>query len=221
MAAANPRADPLAAEFYLQPVVLESFLAFLALSTLISCRSIAKDRAADALELYWTRSVTPAGYFLAKWFGSFLLVGVGFVLLPACLWVFALLTAPDESFLATTATFLPRVLLALCAFTAAMTWIATGFSALCRSATFASILWVLLLVGSTAIAGVLSRLLRGETWLRALSPWSAARRLAEWIAGVSPRLDHAPIAAAVSLGVLVLIVGILLARRLRLSEAVT
>ena len=65
-----------------------------------------------------------------------------------------------------------------------------------------------------------SRLFRGEPWVRALSPWDAAKRTAEEIAGVTPRIEFDP---AVAVGAVLLYAALVLAlarRKLRTEEAV-
>lgn len=207
--------------FYLAPAMAESgFVFVLLLTTLVSARSIAKDRAARGLEILWTRGIGPGGYFFGKWLGSFALVGVGTVLGPLAMWVFAQAASPDEGFVTASMEWLPRTMVALLFFTAALTGLATALSSMARSPNLASILWVVVVVGASAIARVFSRLFRGESWVRALSPWDAAKRTAEEIAGVTPRIEFEP---SVAIGAVLLYAGVVFAlaqRRLRTEEAV-
>ncbi|MDA0374952.1 MAG: hypothetical protein O2865_14300 [Planctomycetota bacterium] len=217
----SPEFSPEHPAFYLAPAMSESgFVFVLLLTTLVSARSIAKDRAARGLEILWTRGIGPGGYFFGKWLGSFALVGVGAVLGPLAMWVFAQSASPDESFAATSMEWLPRTVLALLFFTAALTGLATALSSMARSPNLASILWVVVVVGASAVARVFSRLFRGEPWVRALSPWDAAKRTAEEIAGVTPRIEFDP---AVAVGAVLLYAALVLAlarRKLRTEEAV-
>ena len=89
----NPRLDPSQIEFFLTSALAEPppFVVFLVLTSLVSCRAIAKDRQSGAFEIYWTRGVGPRGYFLAKWLGSFLLCATVFVAVPLVIWVLAIL----------------------------------------------------------------------------------------------------------------------------------
>lgn len=217
-----PEYYPAAAEYYLAPALDNgrAFVFVLVLTTLGSSRSIARDRAALALEILWTRGVGPVGYFLAKWVGSFMLIGIGTIALPLVIWVLARSLAPDDTFDATTAAFVPRVALALTFFTAVLTGLATALSAITRSANFASILWIVLVLGTSAVTRVFARLFNGEHSLLAVSPWDTTKRVAQAIAGVTPRGDFPPSVAAIGVGAFALVLGVLAARRLKIAEAV-
>ncbi len=212
--------NPISPAFYVDQVMLWSFPSFLVLTFLVSCRAVAKDRAANALEIYWTRGITPIGYFLAKWFGSFLLLGVGFVALPVCQWIIGVMMAPDATFFDSTYAFMPRVILTMTLFTAVMSGMAVGFSALSRSPNFSAILWVLLMFGSTALGNALSQIFRSQLWLRSLSPWDSAGRLVHWGAGVQDTRDQPLWSACMVIGTVILLLVLALSRRLRVQEAV-
>ncbi len=216
-----PRNDPEAIDFYLVPIVGEvfSFVIFVMLTSLVSCRAIAKDRESNALEIYWTRGIGPGGYFFAKWLGSFLLVATPFVAAPALIWVLGVLMAPDWGMLERTVAFVPRVLLALALFTAALSYVAVAFSAMAGTANFATLLWLFLILGTAAVGRVLARVLQGEWWLKAINPWDAAKRLAECVAGYTPREDYDPLAAAAALALVLLGVTAGVLRRMRATEA--
>jgi ABC-type transport system involved in multi-copper enzyme maturation permease subunit len=217
----SPEFSPDHPAFYLAPAMSESgFVFVLLLTTLVSARSIAKDRAARGLEILWTRGIGPGGYFFGKWLGSFALVGIGTVIGPLAMWCFAQSASPDEGFAAASMEWLPRTMLATLFFTAALTGLATALSSMARSPNLASILWVVVVVGASAVARVFSRIFRGESWVRALSPWDAAKRTAEEIAGVTPRIEFD---ASVAIGAVLLygvLVCLLAQRRLRTEEAV-
>ena len=216
----DSRANPFSVLFFIDPVIRESQIPFIVLTFLVSCRAIVKDRAANALEIYWTRGITPMGYFLAKWCGSFLLLGVGFIALPALLWLIGILMAPDSAMWDATIGFMPRALLSLSLFTMLMSGLAVGFSALGRSPNFSSILLLFLIIGSSVFGQVLSRVFRGQLWLRAISPWDAAKRLVEWGSGATSS-DGDPIwSALMVLGIIVGLLGVVVMRRIRLGEAV-
>jgi ABC-type transport system involved in multi-copper enzyme maturation permease subunit len=213
--------DPTDAGFYLGVAMgPPAFVFVLLLTTLVSARAIAKDRGAQGLEILWTRGIEPVGYFLAKWFGSFLLIGLATVLGPLLLLALAWSSAPDEEVARPLLALAPRVALALVVFTAVLTGFATALSALARSANLAAILWVVSMVGSVAVSRVFARLFPGEAWLRALSPWDSAKRVAESIAGVTPRLEFPPAAALFAVLAAAVLLGVLVGRRLRTAEAV-
>lgn len=217
----SPEFSPGHPAFYLAPAVSESgFVFVLLLTTLVSARSIAKDRAARGLEILWTRGIGPGGYFFGKWLGSFALVGIGTVIGPLAMWVFAQSASPDEDFVTASMVWLPRTMAASLFFTAALTGLATALSSMARSPNLASILWVVVVVGASAVARVFSRLFRGESWMRALSPWDAAKRTAEEIAGVTPRIEFEPSVAIGAVVAYAAIIFLLARRRLRTEEAV-
>jgi len=211
--------DPASSAFYLRPILTLSFVSFLVLTTLVSVRAIAKDRAAGALEIYWTRGISPWAYFVGKWYGSFLLLASAFVAAPLVLWLTSVLVAPDWGQFEATIAMIPRVLLGFAGLCATMTLLAVSISALAPTPNFASIVWLVLIIGSQALGEVLSRMLR-ENWLVALNPWRAGARLVEWIADYEPISDYSPWAALAGIGSTVLVLLILAARRLRVLEAV-
>ncbi|MEM7205083.1 MAG: ABC transporter permease [Planctomycetota bacterium] len=217
-----PRTNPEAIDFYLQPIIGDvfAFVIFLVLTSLVSCRAIAKDRESNALELYWTRGVGPRGYFFAKWLGSVLLLGSAFVVAPAVTWLLGVLMAPDWGTLERTIEFVPSVLLALTVFTAVISYLAVAFSAVAATANTATVFWFFLLLGTAAATRVLSLVFVDEWWFKALSPWDAAKRVAEWICGYVPRRDYNPAIAVLSLVVVVGVLTALALRRLRRAEAV-
>lgn len=219
---AVPRMDPESIDFYLTPIVGEpySYVVFLVITTLVSCRAVAKDRETEALEIYWTRGISPLGYFSAKWFGSFLLLGSLFVAGPAVLWLTGTLIAPDWGMLQRTIAWLPRVLVALTCFTAVLTYLAVAFSGMARTANLASLLWFGLILGTLALGRVLAHVFSGEWWFKAIDPWDAMKRIAEWICGYQPLRDYSTGYAVAFVGATAALVTAVLWRRLRLAEAV-
>jgi len=217
----NPRMDGTRIEFFLSLLSEPpSFLAFLVLTAVVSCRSIAKDRETRALEIYWTRCVEPRGYFLAKALGCFLLLGTVTVAAPLVTWVLGCLLAPDWTYLQATLGFVPRVLAALAIFTAILTGIAVMFSAVAGTANLASILWFSLIVGAAAVGRVLARVFPGEWWFKVINPWDAGKRVAEWICGYTPVENYPVVDAWIALGVVIGGLGILVVRRTRRFEGI-
>ncbi|HLU39821.1 MAG TPA: hypothetical protein VK081_10565 [Planctomycetota bacterium] len=212
--------DPSLPSFFLRPITSAlGFLPFLVLTTLVSARAIAKDRAAGALEIYWTRAITPLGYFVGKVLGSFLLLATVFVVAPFVLWLTSVLIAPDWGQFEATIGFLPGMLLGLTVHAAAMAALAVGVSALASTPNMASIAWLFVVVGTGFVGQVLRRML-AEPWVALISPWSAAARVVDWFAGWTPVVSYPPAAAGVALAAALAAVLGLAARRLRVLEAV-
>ncbi len=216
----SPRLDPNAMRFYLDPILGESYLPVLILTTLVGCRAIAKDRAAGALEILWTRGITPVWYFVGRWLGSVLLLAVPCVVAPLVLWILAVLSAPDWQLLSTTIEFMPRLLLAATAYVMVVAYLAVGFSAVAGTPTFASILWMFLLVGSAAMGRVLAHVFPRDAYWKGLSPVDSAQRLVRAVVGDDRVGESDPIHAVVFLALVVVPLTVLVRRRLRLGEAV-
>lgn len=208
--------DPASHAFFLDArLKTTGFLTFVVLTCLVSCRAIAKDRAAGALEIYWTRGITPGGYFLGKWAGSFLLLASVFVAGPALQWGMGIWVAPDWSYLDQTLGFVPRALAGLAVLSALGSLMAVTFSALAGTPGLATVAWLVLLLGTEAVARLLARLF-GDVWsFKALAPWDALKRVVEWIAGVRPLQDYPVELAAAGLAATLLALGAALVRRLR------
>lgn len=213
------RANPFSIRFYLDPVLRESYLPFLLITTLVSCRAVARDRTAGGLELLWTRAISPWGYFLAKWSGSITLLGTLFLGCPLALWVIAVFMADDWSLLEKTAPLMPGFAIAMVMLVTVLTFLATAFSVFAGTPGFASMLWLGLILGTFAAGTLLGRIFPDLSWLLAINPWDAAKRIAEWVCGV-PRLREYPVGAAVlSLCIMVMCSFLGLLRKLRTEEA--
>ncbi len=211
---------PTEVEFYVEQVVAmeQGFFVFLVLTAMATARTIAKDRATNALELYWTRGISPFGYFVGKWFGAFSLVGCVTVGGGLLLWLVGILFAEDWTYFESTAPFMPRALFALLTFTVVMTLLCVLLSAVCASANLATILWCLLLGGSFAVEIVLRELLPGNRDTTA-AIWEAAATVARAIAGV-PYRGHSLEGSLWLLGALLLSLSLLARRSLRATEAI-
>jgi hypothetical protein len=213
--------DPWRVDFYLEPVlsVMPGMVFTLLLTSLVVARTIARDRMANALELYWTRGVTPLGYLLAKGAGCLAVVGLVTVAVPLSLWAVAIFLAEDWSLLTDSGGTMVLAILGLLGVTLAWTASCLAISAICSSPNAAMVAWCMLLIGSSAVGLVVSNALR-EPWLRScLSFWDAGAVLVRAIAGVPQRGVSVSGAAATLTLVVVTLLG--LARlRLRLREVV-
>jgi hypothetical protein len=217
----EPRFDPRHAEFYVDHVlsVLPGMVFALLLSTLVVARSVARDRPTNALELYWTRGISPRAYVLAKLVGGTLLLGALTVAAPALLWLTAVFLDRDWSLLFETAAAMAAALGGVAVATAVWAAIATMLSAAAATPNGAMVLWTVLLVGSAALGAVMSQLLRDRELLSIVSLWHGGGAVARAIAGL-PQRGVSVGGAAAMLGA-VLVVAWLRARpRLRVGEAV-
>jgi ABC-type transport system involved in multi-copper enzyme maturation permease subunit len=212
--------NPERAAFYIEPVlaVMPGMIFFLLLTSMVVARSVARDRATNALELYWTRGITPWSYVLGKWWGGFLITATSTVIAPLTLWLAAVFLAEDWNVLLGSAPQFAWGLLALVGLTAMWTAIGTLLSAVCSSANLAMVAWCILLVGTSAIGFILSQALH-EPWLRScLSFWDAGGVLVRAVAGLPQRDASVPGALAT---LTALFIGLVVAarRRMRVQEA--
>ncbi|MEO6597019.1 MAG: ATP-binding cassette domain-containing protein [Planctomycetota bacterium] len=212
--------DPGRIEFYLEPVlvVMPGMVAVLLLSSTVVSRAIARDRMTNALELLWTRGISPAAYSLGRWWGSVLLLSLLTVAVPLALWVVAVFLAKDWSFLLDTAPQLCMALLGLFAVTCIWTGICILVSAACTAPNTATVVWCMLILGSSALGFVLAQTLSEPELRSCLSVWDAGGVLVRAIAGVPQRGVSVP-GASLALGALLAGLAILAHRRLRLVEA--
>ena len=231
MVGENPLLNPFLPAFYFDHALEYGFVAFLILTSLVSVRAISADRATNALEIYWTRSISPLGYFLGKWLGSFLLLAAVFVAGPLFCWILGQLIAPDWDYLAHTIGYVPRVLGVLLWQCLLLSFLAVGFSAVSRSPNHATFLWVGVLLGSKVVAELLERLARNiwADWDAVLAYdaiwiWDAVSRICYDLAGevrpVSTQDDYGVGFAWLSLSVYVAVVLLILCRQLRTHKGV-
>lgn len=212
--------DPLRPDFYVEMVMgtWPGLLILVLITSSVSAAAVARDRRTNALELFWTRGISPWGYLLAKWVGSLLLLSLLTCVGPVVLWGFACLMAEDWSLCAETAPFLVPMLAGLLLATAAWTAICVLLSALSQSPNQAIVGWCMLVVGSTAVGAVLSRVFHDPSIRTWLSIWDAGGVVARQLAGVTARGPFE--SAAMFLGGLLLLLLLFVRRRLALAEAI-
>ena len=212
--------NPARAAFYFETALstMPGMVFFLMLTSMVVARCIARDRATNGLELYWTRGISPWGYVFGKWLGGFLLTASMTVLMPLVLWLAAWFLAKDPALLTATAGQFFLGLLGLALMTAIWTAIGALISAIASSANLAMVLWAMLIVGSSAVAFVLSRAL-GEPELRScLSFWDAGRVVVRDLASL-PQRNVSVGGAYVMLLALTTVLFALARRRMRVVEA--
>ena len=212
--------SPEHASFYLHSTLepMPGMVFFLLLTTLVVARSVARDRATNALELYWTRGISPWGYLFAKWWGGFLITATMTVLLPLVLWVTGCLLADDWDLLQNTVGQFFAGLGGLVGLTVVWTLIGTLVSASASSANAAMVIWCILLVGTRALGGILSGIMREPELMTCLSFWDAGGVIVRAIADLPQRRTW--LAGAIgTLSVLLVVVFTIARRRMRVQEA--
>jgi len=224
--------NPLVPSFYFHHALEHGFLVFLVLTSLVSIRTIAADRATNGLEIYWTRSISPRGYFLAKWLGSFLLLAAVFVGGPLICWFYSQLIAPDWGYLGHTIGYVPLVLVVLLFQCLILSLVAVGFSAVVKSANLAWLLWIGVVVGGKVVAELLNVLARSFGWvawnegagLNVIELWDAVARICYHLMGeIRPGRwpeDYGVGRAWCSLGCYLAAIWLILWRQLRTERAV-
>lgn len=213
--------DPERVEFYLEPVlsVMPGMVFALVLSSLVSARGIARDRVTNALELYWTRGISPRAYLLAKWLGGWGILACTTVGVPLLLWVTATLLADDASRFVEQTPRLALSLAGLLVVTGALTGICTLVSAASSAPNAAIVVWSMLLVGSSAVGLVLARALATPWLASTIGIWSAGGVVVRAVAGI-PQRGVSVVGSVVVLCSALLIAWFFACRRLRLAEAV-
>lgn len=215
----GPELDPRSLQFYasqaLQP---PAFVFVLLLTSMVVARAIARDRATNALELYWTRGISPAQYVLAKWAGGTLLVGSITVLAPFLLWVLAVFLAPDWSHLQNTAGGMVALLAALALATGILTAIGTFVSGAASTANGAIVVWTTVMVGGGAIAELLAGVLRIPELRSWVAPWTAFGVVVRDLADL-PQRNASVVGAWCCLGALVAWSSWRARKRLRMEDA--
>lgn len=214
------RLNPQRAEFYFEGALstMPGMIFFLLLTSMVVARCIARDRATNALELYWTRGISPWGYVFAKWLGGFLITASLTVGMPLMLWLSACFLAEDWSLLLETGPQFFVGLVAIAFMTGIWTAIGTLLSAIASSANLAMVAWSMLLVGSSAVGFVLSRALDERSLRSCMSFWDAGRVVVRAIADL-PQRDASVFGAFMMLGTLSTLLVLLARKRMRVVEA--
>lgn len=212
--------NPERAAFYFEGALstMPGMIFFLLLTSIVVSRCIARDRATNALELYWTRGISPWGYVFGKWLGGFLITASVTVCMPLLLWISACFLAEDWALMMDTLPQFAIGLLGIAMMTAIWTAIGTLISAIAPSANLATVIWSMLVVGSSAAGFVMSRALGERSLQSCLSFWDAGRVIVRNIADL-PQRDVSVGGAYLMLASL--FVGLLLfaKRRMRVVEA--
>lgn len=209
--------DPTQARTYLR-LVTDQFVQFaFALTAWITCRAIARDRVAGALELLWTRGITPVGYFVAHWLGSFTLLALPTLGCQLLIYIVAYSTSADEEFLSNSFEPFLRAFAGSAVLLAVLTFLPLCISAIVSRAQLASILWIggLLLLGAVSV--IAGSIFRDVPGVGLIAPWRAMVELASQIAGTTE--DDLLVESSLSLGFWVVLLGSLAMRRLRPTEA--
>lgn len=216
-----PQLDPSRVDFYLDPVLstMPGMVFVLLLTAFVVSRAIARDRLANAHELYWTRGVTPGAYFLAKWLGSTALISLLTVAVPFVLWLTASFLAEDWSLFLDTGPLVLLSLLALLLVTGVWTACCVMISAISATPNGAAVAWSMLLVGSSAMGFVLGRVLGEPALQSSLSVWDAGRVLVYGMVG-RPLGDSSMVGAAALLGVLLVLLAVMTRRSFKVAEVV-
>lgn len=216
------RLDPRNIDFYVEPVLqpLPGLLCVLLLTSMVLARTIARDRATNALELYWTRGISPLGYLCGKWLGGALPLSALTMLTPLLLWLTAVLLAPDWTLLADSWHRMLQAQVGLLIITVAWSGLPILISAVASSANGAMVAWIALMVGTKALATVMAALLRLPELPSYLSVWDAGGTIVRTCAGIPDRYGQ-PLWSAMLLAGVAAVLWLRAQRRLRLVEAVT
>lgn len=216
----GPELDPRSLQFYAaQAIQPPAFVFVLLLTSMVVARAIARDRTTNALELYWTRGISPAQYVLAKWAGGTLLVGSITVLAPFLLWTLAVFLAPDWSLLQNTAGGMAVLVAGLALATGVLTAIGTFVSGAAATANGAIVVWTTILVGGGAIAELLAAVLRAPELRSWVAPWTAFGVVVRDIAGL-PQRNASVMGAWCCLGALLAWSCWRARKRLRMEDAI-
>jgi len=213
--------DPMRPQFYVETVVgtFPGLPLLVLLTATVTAGAVARDRPTNALELLWTRGISPVAYLFAKWVGAALLMALVTVAVPLVLWICAVLFAEDWSVLQRTIGFLPQLLGGLLLVTVAWSGLCVLISSLSSTPSQAIVTWCILMLGSSSVANVMAAVFREPAMRSWLSLWDAGGVVARWCAGADTR--GAPIVpAALVLGATVVVLAVLSRRRMVVTEAV-
>ena len=189
--------DPEKMDFYAKAILQDSLLPVLVFLAATVVRTVSQDRRTGALELYFTRPLTPFRYILGRWAGAAFAVASVSTLPAVLVWLTGALAAPDWTFFRETLWIPGRILLQGAFFSLVLGICASAISSVSSSVRTSQILWAgFLAVMHLVFSGGLRRFLR-ETWPVQVSPWGTLQRVGEAILGVEPEV---PLSLPLSLG---------------------
>ncbi len=204
--------DPESMAFYAKTLLEDSLLPVLVFLAATAIRTVSLDRKSGALELYFTRPLSPWRYILGRWTGA-AMAAASVTALPVLLvWLTGALAAPDWGFLKETLWIPGRILLQGAFFASVLGICAAALSSMSSSVRTGQILWVgFLAVMHLVFSGGLRRFLH-EEWPAQFSPWAILQRVGEAILGVDPEVPLS-LSWCAALSLLLVVLSLLVLRR--------
>lgn len=155
-------------------------------SAVIGAGVIARDRAAGALEIYFTRGIAPWQYFVGKLLSVFFLLLCQVLFGFLVVWLFAVSVAPaDLDYFGKTFPFIPGLIAGQGLLCLTLAFWLTALSTSTESTRFALLRWVGVLAALRILGGLLRRFFQDPDWMM-ISPYQCVKRVAAELAGATP-----------------------------------
>lgn len=173
-------------DFYFDILRGGSTLLTVLYSAVVGAGIIARDRAAGALEIYFTRGIAPWQYFVGKMLSVFFLLLCQVLFGFLVVWIFAVSVAPaDLEYFDKTWPFIPRLIAGQGLLCLTLAFWLTALSTSTDSSRFAILRWVGVLAALRILGGLLRRFFQDGDWML-VSPYQVIRRIAAEVVGATP-----------------------------------
>jgi ABC-2 type transport system permease protein len=145
------------AQFLLFFLCASQFYLFL-MALVVGSGSIAADMQANALLVYLSKPMTRRDYLIGKWVGTFLLLGVSYMMPALLLYLFYVMGYYQNGFVRDHLTMLPRLLMASLIAPMVHTSVVIGLSSWTKNARLAGMIYAGLYIGLGTLALMLGNL---------------------------------------------------------------
>ena len=150
-------------------------------TAVVGAGSLARDRAENALEIYFTRGIRPIHYFLAKW-GAVTFMILCQLLFPFLLvWLSAVFLAPDWTLLELTAGYVPRLIYGQLFIALTLALWTTSLSSSTSSPRFAAVRWLGVFFVLHIVGRFFYQKAFNDSHAMLVSPWNIVKEAGFWI----------------------------------------
>jgi len=167
--------------FYFGPMLETGPMLVWLFSAVVGAGSLARDRAENALEIYFTRGIRPVHYFLAKWGAVTFLILCQLLFPFLVIWLSAIFLAPDWTLFEKTVSYLPRMMYGQLFIAGTLALWTTSLSSSTASPRFAAMRWLGIFFTFRVIGQIFYKRIFMDSHALLVSPWTIVKEAGFWI----------------------------------------
>ncbi len=167
--------------FYFGPMLETGPMLVWLYSAVVGAGSLARDRAENALEIYFTRGIQPMHYYLSKWLAVTFLLLCQLLFPFLVVWISAVFLAPDWTLFEKTVGYLPRLMYGQLFIAGTLALWTTSLSSSTSSPRFAAMRWLGVFFVFRVIALIFYKRIFRDSHAMLVSPWNIVKEAGFWI----------------------------------------